>query len=151
MINLTFKDGRKLDIAYPIYLKDISGNIVYCQDLNQHWYKCEFNNRGNKIYHENATGFWIKREFDDNGNETYYEDNTGYWYKHLYDVNGNIIYYENSGGGWYAHEWDDKGNSIYHENSLGVVRGEKSKPNNVVEMTMDEISKVVGKNVKVIK
>ena len=34
MINLTFKDGRKLDVKYPIELRDYHGNRVYYEDSN---------------------------------------------------------------------------------------------------------------------
>ena len=55
--DITFKDGRKLDIKYPIMLK---------------------NKNGNEIYYEDSKGFWCKREYDKNDNRTYYENSDGY-------------------------------------------------------------------------
>ena len=106
-MNLTFKDGSKVDIVYPIRLKD---------------------NNGNETYYESSNGYWIKRKFDERGNQLYLEDSTGYWTKREYDDNGNKTYFENSFG-----------------NKGGTKRSE------VVEMTMDDIEKLVGKKVKVVK
>lgn len=64
------------------------------------------------------------------------------------DSNYNILYYEDSDGYWYKREYDSNGNEIYFENSNGIIRNNRPK---VVEMTMEEICKVLGKNVKIIK
>ncbi len=106
-IELKFKDGRKLDVEYPIKLKDSHGNITY---------------------NENSDGHWAKYEFD---------------------ANGNITYLENSNCFWAKYEYDDDNNLTYLENSDGSMKG--TSKHNVVEMTMEEVCKAIGKNVKVIK
>jgi hypothetical protein len=53
---------------------------------------------GKVIYYENSNGFWSKCEYDSNGKEIYFEYSDGYWIKKEYDSNGNVIYYENSDG-----------------------------------------------------
>ena len=55
MIDLKLSNGTKLDIEYPIKLKDKNGNSVY-------W--------------ENSFGYWSKREYTD-GNCTYWEESNG--------------------------------------------------------------------------
>ncbi len=55
MIDLKLSNGTKLDIAYPIFLKDEDGKVVYSQ-----W----------------SNGYWSKREFT-NGELTYWEDSDG--------------------------------------------------------------------------
>ncbi len=107
MINLTFKDGRKLDVVYPIKLTDSSGNIVYCQ---------------------RADGYWSKCKYDKNDLQTFFQDSNGYWEKK---------------------EWNSNGKITFFKTSEGVKRG--TSKHDVVEMTMEEICKSIGKNVKVIK
>ena len=107
MIELTFKDGRKLDVVYPIKLKDSNGNVVYYQLFGGYWSKREYDDDNDLIFDEDSNGYWSKREFDENGNKTYYE------------------------------------------NSNGKITG--ISKHDVVEMTMEEICKSIGKNVKVIK
>jgi hypothetical protein len=75
MIDLKLSNGTKLDIEYPIELKDKDGNSVY-------W--------------ETSNGDWEKREFT-NGKRTYFEDSNRYWAKYEY-TNGNCTYWENSNG-----------------------------------------------------
>jgi hypothetical protein len=104
---------------------------------------------GNEIYYEDPDGFWEKREFDSNGNEIYYEDPDGFWKKREYDSNGKQIYYENSCGFWEKIEFDSKGKAIYLENSKGVVYDNRPKP--VVELTMEELSQILGYEVKIKK
>ncbi len=75
MIDLKLSNGTKLDIKYPIELKDEDGNIVYFQDSNGHWTKSEYTD-GNCTYWEDSDGDWSKREFT-NGKLTYWEDSDG--------------------------------------------------------------------------
>ncbi len=128
MIELKFKDGRKLDVKYPIILKDSRNNIVYFQ-----W----------------SDGVWIKSEYDSQYNKIYFETSEGSWARCTYDEDNNLIYDEDSDGNWHKCEYDKDGIETYFENSEGVKKG--TSKHEVVEMTMEEICKSIGKNVKVIK
>ena len=75
MINLKLSNGDKLDIAYPIELKDEDGNIVYRQNSIGYRVKREFTN-GECTYWEDSIGNWVKSEFT-NGELTYWEDSNG--------------------------------------------------------------------------
>ncbi len=83
---------------------------------------------------------------DHNGNEIYYESSTGFWRKSEYDSNGNIIYFENSTGYWIKTEYNSEGIRIYYEDYSGLI-----EDNRVVELTMDEIAKKLGIDVKYLK
>ena len=150
MIELKFKDGRKLDVVYPIKLTDSSGNIVYYEGRqNGYWSKHEYDSNGMEISRENSDGHWIKREYDDDSNETYYEDSGDLWIKREFDINGMEISREDSLGFWQKSEYSDAGDETYYEDSNGTIKGVSK--HTVVEMTMEEICKAIGKNVKVIK
>lgn len=103
---LKFKDGREIDVAFPIRLVDG---------------KCK------EVYYENSEGYCFKREYDADGNRTYYEDSYGFWLKCEYDANGKETYYEDSKGCWHKSEYDDNGNKVYFENSYGRKRGTPRK------------------------
>ena len=91
-------NGKELDIAYPIEIKDKQGNETYCEYSDGFWYKSEYDSNGNCTYFENSCGYWYKSEYDSNGNCTYYENSDKFWYKREYDSNGNETYFENSCG-----------------------------------------------------
>ena len=82
----------------------------------------------NLIYYEDVTNFWAKREFDKNNNLIYYQDSYGFWAKREFDKNNNLIYYETS---------DD----IICDN----------RPKQIQEYTMEELTKIVGKEFKLVK
>jgi len=107
---------------------------------------------GKLIYHEDSNGFWIRCERDDRCNTTYFEDSDGFWCRHEYDDNGNITYQEDSYGFWYRYEYDDEGNRTYSEYSSGYKRG--TKKGTIKELSMNDIAKLVGipvENLKIIK
>jgi hypothetical protein len=83
---------------------------------------------------------------DINKNEIYCEHRTGFWRKSEYDSNGNIIYFENSTGYWIKTEYNSEGIRIYYEDYSGLI-----EDNRVVELTMDEIAKKLGIDVKYLK
>jgi len=80
---------------------------------------------GHQIYAEYESGFWIRREKDEKGNQTFSENSYGFWWKS---------------------EYDSKGNRIYYEDTQGVMYD-----NRTVELTMDEIAKKLGIDVKLLK
>ncbi len=86
---------------------------------------------------------------DSHNNTVYCQWGNGEWIKSEYDKIGNRIYFENENGFWYKREYDDDNNQTYYEDSDGKITG--ISKHNVVEMTMEEVCKAIGKNVKVIK
>ncbi len=148
---LTFKDGRKLDVAYPIQLKDSRGNEVYFENCHGTWTKYEFDSNDNEIYAEYSTGFWIERKYNEKDQMTYLIDSNGFWQKQQYNPdNGFETYYENSYG-------DIRGKPVAKvlkpafAGKISSLMAAEAVKNVTVEMTMEEISKAIGKNVKVIK
>ena len=83
---------------------------------------------------------------DNSGNRIYYEDSKGYWIKREFDSNNNLIYYENSDGDWEKQEYDSRNNKIYYENSGGYIRD--NRPKSIPEYTMEELTKLIGKEFK---
>ena len=75
MIDLKLSNGKKLDIEYPIELKNKDGKIVYSQDSNGNWVKYEYTN-GECTYWENSDGHWSKSEYT-NGKCTYWVTSFG--------------------------------------------------------------------------
>ena len=76
MIDLKLSNGTKLDIEYPIILRDKDGNRTYYETSNGYWAKWEYTN-DNKTYFEDSNGYWAKYEYT-NGKETYFENSDGY-------------------------------------------------------------------------
>ncbi len=109
MIDLKLSNGTKLDIKYPIELKDEDGNIVYYQHSNGYWSKHEYTD-GNCTYCQDSNGYWEKREYT-NGNCTYFEDSNGHWTKSEY-TNGNCTYFEDSYGYKWGRPKSDKNQAI---------------------------------------
>ena len=106
-----------------------------------------FDKNHNKIYHENPNGYWSQREFDSNNNEIYFKNSDGDWYKREFDSNNNQVYFENSNGYWSQREFDSNNNQMYYEDSYGNIIDDRQ----VKEMTLSEISKELGYQVKIIK
>ena len=104
---------------------------------------------GNRIYFEDSDDYWYKREFDKNSNEIYFEDSNGYWSKREFDKNNNEIYQEISNGYWIKREFDENSNEIYYENSDGIICD--NRPKIIQEYTMEELTKIVGKEFKLVK
>jgi len=145
---LKFDNDKKLDIKYPITLKDSKGNEVYYEDSDGYWYKREYDSNGNEVYYENSYNDWHKKEYDFNSNEVYHENSDGYWIKKEYDSNSNEVYYEDSDGNWYKREYDSNSNEVYFEDSDGEIRGTSKQTK---ELTVKEIEKLLGHSVKIIK
>jgi hypothetical protein len=64
--------------AFPFFIKDDQGNVIYYENSDGYWHKRVHNDRSNEIYYENSDGYWRKREYDDQGNEIYCEDSKGF-------------------------------------------------------------------------
>ena len=85
---------------------------------------------------------------DSRGHVVYYEDSDKYWYRYDHDSEGNVTYCEDSSKFWSRYERDSEGNETYYEDSCGNTRGVSRE---VVEMTMEEVEKLAGKKVKIVK
>lgn len=92
--------------------------------------------KGNVVHRKDSDGYESWYEYDENNNEIHYKNTNGYevWYE--YDENNNIIHTKNSFGSeaWY----DSRGNRI-------------SNPNLVTEVTLEDIAKKFGVDVKSLK
>ena len=86
---------------------------------------------------------------DDQGNEIYWENSDGYWDKREYGEKGNEIYYEDSDGYWNKHEYDDEGDEIYYEDSNGFILDNRPMP--MIELTLEDIAKLKGVDVRQIR
>ena len=86
---------------------------------------------------------------DSNNNEIYCENSDGVWHKHEYDSNNNVIYFEDSYGYWVKREFDANNNRIYYEDSNGRMIDER--PKSIPEYTMEELTKMLGKEFKIKK
>ena len=84
---------------------------------------------------------------DSRGNEIYWEDSNKSWQKTEFDSNNNLTSFLNSGGYSYKQEFDLNSNVTYYENSKGVIRD--NRPKAIPEYTMEELTKIVGKEFKI--
>jgi len=86
-----------------------------------------FNDKGGLIYgfYETYNGRWIEITFDDKGNELTFKSSTGYWSERTYD---------------------DQGKELTFKDSEGKLRGF-----DIPEYTMEELTKIVGKEFKIKK
>ena len=62
---------------FPFEIKDSNGNVIYREESDRFWIKCEYDSNGKEIYAENSKGYWIKYEYDSVGQVIYYEQSDG--------------------------------------------------------------------------
>jgi len=117
-------NGKELDIEFPITLFNKDGHIVYYEYEDRYWQKREYKKEGDQMYLEDSLGFWSKCKYKD-GKQVYYEDSDGLWWTREYE--------------------GDK--EIYFENSDGDIIDYREP----VDMTMEEIIKELGKNIRIIE
>jgi len=115
--------GEELDIEYPIRLRDKDGN---------------------EVYYERSDGCWSRSKYED-GREVLYEDSSGFWYKREYK-DGNVVYDEDSNGCWHKMEYKD-GKRVYLEDSFGRIIDHREP----VDMTMAEVCKELGRNIRIVR
>lgn len=65
------------------------------------------------------------------------------------DKKGSIIYAELADNFWFKQELDEKGNREYFENSKGEIIDDRPKP--IEEMTLEQVCKELGREIKIIK
>ena len=92
--------------------------------------------KGNIVYRKDSYGFEYWYEYDENNNLFHSKDSNGLecWYE--YDENNNIFHSKDSNG--YEYWYDSKGNNI-------------PNPNIVTEVTLEDIAKKFGVDVKNLK
>ena len=86
------------------------------------------------------------RRYDQEWNQVYYENSYGYWEKRKYK-DGKEVYYECSNGSWYNCEYDEEGNEVYFRDSDGLIIDNREP----VDMTMAEIIKKLGRNIRIVE
>jgi hypothetical protein len=84
--------------------------------------------------------------YDSNGKELTYENSYGYSTKYTRDSEGNTMTFESSNGDWHRYTRDSDGKELTYENSYGTRRGF-----DIPEYTMEELTKIIGKEFKVKK
>jgi YD repeat-containing protein len=62
---------------FPFLIKDKNGKLIYFENSNGYWDKCEYDDKGNVIRYEDSSGFWNKSEYNDQGNLIYFENSNG--------------------------------------------------------------------------
>ena len=87
--------------------------------------------------------------YDSNGNNIYYEDSVDHWCKREFDSNCNFTFYENSDKFWCKSEYDSNGKETYCEDSNGKTSGTKRQE--VEELTVADIEKLLNKKIKIVK
>ena len=107
-----------------------------------------YDSRGHVVYYEDSDNNWYRYDHDSEGRVTYREDSDNNWYRYDHDSEGREVYYEDSSKFWSRYERDSEGNETYYEDSCGNTRGVSRE---VVEMTMEEVEKLAGKRVKIVK
>lgn len=65
------------------------------------------------------------------------------------DKNGNQIYFEGIHEYWIKREFDSNGDTIYYETSNGYIID--NRPQSIPEYTMEELTKMLGKEFKIKK
>lgn len=92
--------------------------------------------KGNIIHCKCVDGYEYWRECDSNGNLIHYKNSTGFEYWCEFDSKGNLIYYKDSDGDEYW--YDSNGSPI-------------PNPNEIKELTLEEIAEKFGVSVKSIR
>ena len=83
--------------------------------------------------------------YDKDGKQVYFEDSDGYCWKREYD-DGKQVYFEASNGYWWKYEYKD-GKHVYFENSNGDIIDNREP----VDMTMEDVCKLAGRNVRIVE
>ena len=84
------------------------------------------------------------RLYDKAGRQVYCEDSEGDWQKWVYE-DGYEVYFENSKGFWSRRECED-GVEVYYEDSDGCIEDNREP----VDMTIAEVRKELGKNIRIV-
>jgi YD repeat-containing protein len=91
-------------------------------------------------------GYQSQCTYDSNGNTLKYDNSDGNWFKFTYNSNGDMLTYKNSEGDWFKYTRDSEGKELRFDNHKGERRGF-----DIPEYTMEELTKMIGKEFKVKK
>jgi hypothetical protein len=84
--------------------------------------------------------------YDSNCKSLNYENSKGPWHRYTRDLKGNTMTFENSSNYSCNYTRDSDGMELTYENSDGIRRGF-----DIPEYTMEELTKIIGKEFKVKK
>jgi len=84
-----------------------------------------------------------------NGKNIYLEITDGFWLKYEYNDKGKVKHFRDSDGYWWKREYDNQGKERYYENNMGVIRDHR--PKQTKELSVKQISDLLGYDVKVVK
>ena len=128
-------------------LYNSKGDLVYEFYKNDDYYwEYTYDDQGNQLTYENSNGYRCEYTYDDQGNQLTYKSSEGNWSELTYDDKGNALTYKDSNGFWCESTYDDLGNELTYKSSEGV-----SKTFDIPEYTMEELTKIVGKEFKIKK
>jgi len=155
-----------------------NGVLVYefYKDFDGYW-ESTYDDNGNELTFKNSNGDWIESTYDDNDDLLTFKDSNGvsrgfdipeYTMEELtkivgeemknilgksenlklYNDKGSLVYefYTHSTGYWAEKTYDDKGNCLTYKNYKGESRGF-----DIPEYTMEQLTKIVGKEFKIKK
>ena len=107
-----------------------------------------YNDKGVLVYefYTNSNGDWYEYTRDDQGNPLTYRNCHCNWYEYTRDDQGNELTYKSSNGYWSERTYDDNGDLLTYKNSTSV-----SKTYDIPEYTMEQLTKIVGKEFKIKK
>ena len=115
---------QALGIKFPIELRDSEDRLIMHQKSKDYWFINNYDRLGYRIGWRDSAGRVKSWVYDDWGNRVGYQCSSGYWYLKVYNKRGVCI----------------------------SKRTSKDKPANLpVEMTLADICKALGKDIKVIK
>ncbi len=123
-------------INYPLITKDSKGNEIHLKDSDGYETWIEYDKNNNRIHYKDSDGYEYWYEYDENNNPIHVKTSNGFENWREYDENNNLIYYKGSNG--YEVWFDSEGIRI-------------PNPNLVTEVTLDQIAKKFGVDVKSLK
>ena len=139
--------GKEEDLK----LYNDKGDLVYkfhkfYKDSFGNWCERTYDDKGNPLTFTHSNGVWCEWTYDENGNLLTFKNSKDEWREKTYDDKGNILTYKNFDGDWAEYTYDDNGNELTFKNSNGISRGL-----DIPEYTMEELTKIVGKEFKIKK
>ena len=129
-----------------LYHSNGEAKLIYFELLCGYWSESTYDSNCNRTSRKDSSGYWSESTYDSNGNELTFKSSSGTWYESTYDSKGNKLTYKDSFGYWSESTYDSNGNELTYKNSGGTSRGF-----DIEEMTMDQVCKALGKEIKIKK
>jgi hypothetical protein len=85
-MNIKVKIKDTTSVAFPIIIKDKSGDVAYWQNLNGSWLKKTYDDNGKLLTYKNSDGYWSVETYDDNGKKLTFKNSDGY-----YKIKGSFV------------------------------------------------------------